>query len=58
MTDLQVKTLVATEILDKMNDKSAAKALRDILFDPKNKIDWNNALQSVVKYMPETILKV
>ena len=58
MTDLQVKTLVATEILDKMNDKSAANALRDILFDPKNKIDWNNALQSVVKYMPETILKV
>lgn len=58
MTDLQVKTLIATEILDKMNDKSACNALRDILFDPQNKIDWNNALQSVVKYMPETILKV
>lgn len=58
MTDLQVKTLVATEILDKMNDKSAANALRDILFDPKNKIDWNNALKSIVKYMPETILKI
>ena len=53
MTDLQVKTLVATEILDKMNDKSAANALRDILFDPKNKIDWNNALKSIVKYMPK-----
>ena len=58
MTDLQVKILITTEILDKMNDKSAANALRDILFDPKNEINWNNALQSVVKYMPETILRV
>lgn len=30
------------EILDKMNDQGGAFVLREILFNPENRIDWEN----------------
>ena len=49
----EVKTIIAEEILNRMNDQSAADVLRDILFNSENKINWDNAFGSVQKYMPE-----
>ena len=36
-----------------MQDQSAAKVLREILFDNDNKIDWNKAGNSIIENMPE-----
>lgn len=37
----------------KVQDQSAAHALRKILFDPNNKIDWKKAGFSIIENMPE-----
>lgn len=40
MRESEVKNIIAVEILDKMNDQGGASVLREILFNPENKIDW------------------
>lgn len=41
------------EILKIMEDQSAARVLREILFDSNNKIDWDKAGNSIIENMPE-----
>lgn len=53
MREQEVKEIVSVEILKRMQDQSAAQALRKILFDPNNKIDWEKAGFSIIENMPE-----
>lgn len=53
MREQEVKEIISVEILKKMQDQSAARVLREILFDDNNKIDWNKAGNSIIKNMPE-----
>ena len=53
MREQEVKEIISVEILKIMQDQSAAKVLREILFDNDNKIDWDKAGNSVIKNMPE-----
>ena len=41
------------EILKRMQDQSAAHALREILFSKDNKINWEKARFSIIENMPE-----
>lgn len=49
----KIKTMLSVEILDKMNDESAANALRGILFAEGNLINWVAAYNATMKFMPE-----
>ncbi len=49
----KVKTMLNVEILNKLNDGSAANVLKNILFDGENKIDWNEAYNLMLVFMPE-----
>lgn len=54
MRESEVKNIIAVEILNKMNDQGGASVLREILFNPENKIDWENIGSSAIhKHMPE-----
>ena len=53
MREQEVKEIILVEILKRMQDQSAARVLREILFDDNNKIDWNKAGNSIIKNMPE-----
>lgn len=53
MIEQKVKEIVSVEILKRMQDQSAAQALRKILFDSNNKIDWKKAGFSIMENMPE-----
>lgn len=53
MGELETKKIIAEEILNRMNDQSAADVLRDILSNNDNKIDWDKAFESIQKHMPE-----
>lgn len=53
MKEAETKKIIAEEILNRMNDQSAADVLRDILSNNDNKIDWNKAFESIQKHMPE-----
>ena len=49
----KVKTMLNVEILNKLNDGSATNVLKNILFDGENKIDWNEAYNLMLVFMPE-----
>lgn len=49
----KIKTMLNVEILNKLNDGSAANVLKNILFDGKNKIDWNEVYNLMMVFMPE-----
>lgn len=53
MKEIETKKIIAEEILNRMNDQSAANVLRDILSNNDNKIDWDKAFKSIQKHMPE-----
>lgn len=53
MREREVKEIISVEILKKMQDQSAAHALREILFSKDNKIDWEKAGVSIIENMPE-----
>lgn len=53
MKEFEVKEIISIEILNNMNDQSAADVLREILFDSSNKIDWDKASESIITNMPE-----
>ena len=53
MIEQEVKEIISVEILKRMQDQSAARVLREILFDSNNKIDWNKASESIITNMPE-----
>ncbi len=51
--DGKVKTMLNVEILNKLNDGSAANVLKNVLFDGKNKIDWNEVYNLMMVFMLE-----
>ena len=53
MKEVETKKIIAEEILNRMNDQSAADVLRDILFNSENKINWDKAFESIQKHIPE-----
>ena len=53
MREQEVKEIISVEILKRMEDQSAARVLREILFSNDNKIDWNKAGESIITNMPE-----
>lgn len=54
MREQEVKVIISTEILKKMDDQAAAGVLRDILFDSSTKIDWERVgLKTLQENMPE-----
>ena len=53
MNEKKIQTMLNVEILNRMNDKSAASVLKNILFNPNNHIDWNEAYQLMMAFMPE-----
>lgn len=53
MKEVEVRKIIAEEILNRMNDQGAAYVLRDILSNNDNKIDWDKAFESIQKHMPE-----
>lgn len=54
MKESEVKNIIAVEILDKMNDQGGAFVLREILFNPENRIDLENiGSNAIQKHMPE-----
>ena len=54
MREQEVKVIISTEILKKMDDQAAAGVLRDILSDSSTKIDWERVgLKALQENMPE-----
>lgn len=53
MNEKKIQTMLNVEILNRMNDKSAVSVLKNILFNPDNRIDWNEAYQLMMAFMPE-----
>lgn len=54
MREQEVKVIISTEILKKMDDQAAAGVLRDILFDSSTKINWERVgLKALQENMPE-----
>ena len=53
MNDKKIQTMLNVEILNRMNDKSAASALKNILFNPDNHIDWDEVYELMMAFMPE-----
>lgn len=53
MREQEVKEIISVEILKRMQDQSAAHALREILFDPDNNVNWEKAGYSIITNMPE-----
>ena len=53
MNEKKIQTMLNMEILNIMNDKGAASVLKNILFNPNNNINWNEAYQLMMYFMPE-----
>ena len=53
MKEQEVKEVISVEILKRMQDKSAARVLREILFGNNNVIDLNKGGNSIIENMPE-----
>ena len=53
MNEKKIQTMLNVEILNRMNDKSAVSVLKNMLFNPDNRIDWNEAYQLMMAFMPE-----
>lgn len=56
MNENKIKTMLDVEILNRMNDQSAAGVLRKILFSEETKINWNetyNLIMVIMVFMPE-----
>lgn len=53
MNENKIKGMLNVEILNRMNDGSASAVLKNILFSDKNNIDWNEAYELMVAFMPE-----
>ena len=53
MNEKKIQTMLNVEILNRMNDKGAVSVLKNILFNPDNNINWNEAYQLMMCFMPE-----
>lgn len=53
MNEQKIQTMLNVEILNRMNDGSASAVLKNILFNDKNNIDWNEVYELMMAFMPE-----
>ena len=53
MNEKKIKTMLNVEILNRMNDQSAAAVLKNILFNENNNINWEEAYELMMEFMPE-----
>ena len=53
MDEQKIKGMLNVEILNRMEDGSASSVLKNILFSDKNIIDWNEAYELMIAFMPE-----
>ena len=53
MNPQKIKTMLNVEILNRMNDQSAAMVLKNILFSENNNINWEEAYEFMMVFMPE-----
>ena len=53
MNPQKIKTMFNVEILNRMNDQSAAAVLKNILFNENNNINWEEAYGLMMEFMPE-----
>lgn len=49
----KIQTMLNVEILNRMNDYAASSVLRNVLFSPDNNINWEEAYQLMMIFMPE-----
>lgn len=49
----KVKIMLDVEILNKMNDRSVATVLKNILFSENNNINWEEVYDLMMTFMPE-----
>ena len=49
----KIQTMLNVEILNRMNDYAASSVLKNILFNPDNNINWEEAYQLMMIFMPE-----
>ena len=52
--DDKIKEFVARVVLKNVDDAALNTVLRKILYNPNNKIDWNDAAEQILINMPET----
>ena len=53
MNPQKIKTMLNVEILNRMNDQSAAAVLKNILFNENNNINWEETYWLMMEFMPE-----
>lgn len=53
LADDDIKVLVSTKVLKGIEDYGLQTALRRILFDKNNRINWQTAWEDIVEQMPE-----
>ena len=53
MNPQKIKTMFNVEILNRMNDQSAAMVLKNILFNENNNINWEETYGLMMEFMPE-----
>ena len=53
MNTKKIQTMLNVEILNKMNDGAAADVLKNILFNSNNNINWEEAYELMMAFMPE-----
>ena len=53
MNPQKIKTMFNVEILNRMNDQSAAAVLKNILFSENNNINWKEDYERMMEFMPE-----
>lgn len=53
MNEKKIQTMLNVEILNRMNDYAASSVLRNVLFSPDNNINWEEAYQLMMTFMPE-----
>ena len=52
MNTQKIKIMIDVEILNRMNDRSAAMVLKNILFG-ENNINWEETYELMMTFMPE-----
>lgn len=53
MTDHDIQKQLSREVIGQIKDDSIKSILRRILFDDKQKIDWNKVYEIMIEEMPE-----
>ena len=53
----EIQILLSTKVLKNISDQAVQNIVREIIFDSRNSINWNNILDQIHKNMPETITK-